>query len=85
MTIPPDLIVQRIILSLQTNTESLTNCLDVYTVLGTHDDVNVTFTDKRFTIFNRTWKDFQEKTGVDIWDLWPDLQVIRSMIGKQRS
>lgn len=23
------------------------------------------------------WEIFQEKTGIDIWDLWPDLQVLK--------
>ena len=34
------------------------------------------FTDEKFTILNMSWNKFKEQTGVDVWDLWPELQVI---------
>jgi len=76
LTIPSDIIIQRVILSLQTPGEISNNQLDVYTIIGIHDNVNRLFTDKQFTILNMSWIKFQEQTRIDIWDLWPDLQVI---------
>ena len=75
MIIPSDIIIQRIILSLQPADETSSSPLDVYTMIGTHDDVNRVFTNEKFTILNFSWNKFQEQTGIDIWDLWPDLQV----------
>ena len=69
------MIIQRIILSLQTTGEFATNQIDIYTIIGVHDNVDRVFTDEKFTILNMPWKTFQMQTGIDIWDLWPDLQV----------
>ncbi|CAF0775569.1 unnamed protein product [Rotaria sp. Silwood1] len=74
LTLPSDVIIQRIILSLQRTSDTSNNQLDVYTMIGIHDDVNRVFTDKNFTILNMSWNQFQRQTGIDIWDLWPDLQ-----------
>ncbi len=79
LTIPSDIIIQRVILSLQTTGEISNSQLDVYTIFGIHDDLNRLFTDEKFTLLNISWKKFQEQTGIDIWDLWPDLQVIRNI------
>ncbi len=79
VTIPSDIIIQRIILSLQTTGEMSNNQLDVYTIFGIHDDINRLFTNEKFTLLNISWKKFQEQTKIDIWDLWPDLQVKESM------
>jgi len=79
LTIPSDIIIQRVILSLQTTGEISNSQLDVYTIFGIHDDLNRLFTDEKFTLLNISWKKFQEQTGIDIWDLWPDLQVIRNV------
>jgi len=68
-------IIQRIILSLQTTAEISTNQLDVYTILGIYDNVDRIFTNENFTILNMSWEKFHEQTRVDIWDLWPDFQV----------
>jgi hypothetical protein len=75
LIIPSDVIIQQIILSLQTTGEISNNQLDVYTILGIHDDVNRLFTNEKFTILNMSWNKFKEQTGIDVWDLWPDLQV----------
>jgi len=75
LTIPSDVFIQRIILSLQTTSEISNNELDVYTIIGIHDDVDRLFTNEKFTILNMSWKKFKEQTEIDIWDLWPDLQV----------
>lgn len=64
------------ILSLQTTAETSNNQLDVYTVFGIHDHINRPFTDKKFTLLNLPWNQFQQQTKIDIWDLWPDLQVM---------
>ncbi|CAF1085875.1 unnamed protein product [Adineta ricciae] len=74
LTIPSDMIIQRIILSLQTTGEFATNQIDIYTIIGVHDNVDRMFTDEKFTILNMPWKTFQTQTGIDIWDLWPNLQ-----------
>ncbi|CAF3754796.1 unnamed protein product [Adineta steineri] len=74
LTIPSDVIIQRIILSLQTMNEMSNNQLDVYTIIGVHDDVKRLFTNENFTILNMSWDKFKQQTGIDIWDLWPDLQ-----------
>jgi hypothetical protein len=79
LTIPSDIIIQRVILSIQTTGEISNSQLDVYTIFGIHDDLNRLFTDEKFTLLNISWKKFQEQTGIDIWDLWPDLQVIRNI------
>jgi hypothetical protein len=76
LTIPSDIIIQRVILSLQTTGEISNSQLDVYTIIGIHDNVNQLFTNENFTILNMSWEKFKEQTGIDIWDLWPDLQVI---------
>jgi hypothetical protein len=76
LTIPSDIIIQRVILSLQTTGEIPNNQLDVYTIIGIHDNINRLFTNEQFTILNMSWIKFQEQTRIDIWDLWPDLQVI---------
>jgi hypothetical protein len=26
-----------------------------------------------------SWKKFKEQTEIDIWDLWPDLQVMKNI------
>jgi hypothetical protein len=44
--------------------------------MGIHDNINELFTDEKFTILNMSWNKFKEQSGIDIWDLWPDLQVI---------
>lgn len=41
-----------------------------------YDNVDRLFTDEKFTILNMSWDKFKEQTGIDVWDLWPDLQVI---------
>ncbi|UJR34036.1 hypothetical protein I4U23_021449 [Adineta vaga] len=74
LTIPSDVIIQRIILSLQTTGEMSTNQIDIFTIMGIHDDIDRVFSDEKFTILNMLWKNFQKQTMIDVWDLWPDLQ-----------
>ncbi|CAF0740338.1 unnamed protein product [Rotaria sordida] len=74
LMLPSDVIIQRIILSLQRTNETSNNQLDVYTIIGIHDNIDRVFTDENFTILNMLWNKFKEQTGIDIWDLWPDLQ-----------
>jgi hypothetical protein len=81
LIIPSDIIIQRIVLSLQTTGELSNNQVDVYTILGIHDNVDRLSTDDKFTILNMSWKNFQKQTGIDVWDLWPDLQVIAKQRG----
>ncbi len=47
----------------------------MYTIIGIHDDVDRLFTNAKFTILNMPWDKFKDQTGIDVWDLWPDLQV----------
>ncbi len=47
----------------------------MYTIIGIHDDVDRLFTNAKFTILNMSWDKFKDQTGIDVWDLWPDLQV----------
>ncbi|CAF1213343.1 unnamed protein product [Rotaria magnacalcarata] len=74
LTLPCDVIIQRIILLLQKTNETSNNRLDVYTIIGIHDNVDCLFTNDNFTILNMSWDKFKEQTGIDVWDLWPDLQ-----------
>ncbi|CAF2470744.1 unnamed protein product [Rotaria sp. Silwood2] len=74
LTLPSDVIIQRIILSLQRTSDTSNNQLDVYTIIGIHDNVDRVFTDEDFTILNMSWNKFKGQTGIDVWDLWPDLQ-----------
>ena len=76
ITVPSDVIIQRIVLSLQKLNEISNSPTDVYTIIGTFDHVNRIFTDEKFTILNMSWTKFNQQTGIDVWDLWPSLQVI---------
>lgn len=76
LSIPPNVIIQRIIVSLQTTADVTSNSsLDVHTILGTRDHVHRVFTEKNFTILNLPWNEFHQRTKIDVWDLWPEFQV----------
>lgn len=60
---------------MQKKGEMSNNQFDVYTIMGVNDNIDRLFTDERFTILNMSWGKFKEKTDIDVWDLWPDLQV----------
>ncbi|CAF0902210.1 unnamed protein product [Didymodactylos carnosus] len=70
--IPSNIILQRTILSLKTGNTSSSH-LDVYTILGTIDNVDRSFRHEQFTILNMSWTTFSQQTKINESDLWPDI------------